>query len=78
LITANPTGLSVPTKSGNTPLHEACKCGASPLVIKLLIGNYPSAAYLRNSKGERPIDLARTNAAKIEVLNLLEKENLDR
>lgn len=74
LIKANPAGVSIPTKRGNTPLHEACKYGTCPAVIKLLIDNYPSAAYLRNSHGEQPIDLARANAAKTEVLNLLEME----
>jgi len=76
LIKENPAGVSAPTKSGNTPLHEACKYGTAPAVIKLLIENYPSAVYLRNSNGELPIDLANANAAKTEVLSLLERATL--
>jgi len=72
LLEVYPVGIKCVTKHKNTPLHDACKYGASLSVVELLLDKYPAALHQRNAEGALPIDRARANGAKSNVINLLE------
>ena len=72
LLEVYPVGIKCTTKHKNTPLHDACKHGASLSVVELLLDKYPDALQQRNAEGALPIDRARANGAKSNVIKLLE------
>jgi hypothetical protein len=61
ILTANPSAVFVEDRHFNTPLHVACRSGASMDVIRHLWVQYPGALAKRNFQGLTPLDVARTN-----------------
>jgi hypothetical protein len=61
ILVANPSSVEVEDRQFNTPLHVACRSGASMDVIRHLWVMYPGALAKRNFQGLTPLDVARTN-----------------
>jgi hypothetical protein len=61
ILSANPSSLLVEDRHFNTPLHIACRSGASMNVIRHLWHLYPEALSKRNFHGLTPLDVARNN-----------------
>jgi hypothetical protein len=61
ILMANPSSVLVEDRHFNTPLHVACRSGASVDVIRHLWIMYPGALAKRNFQGLTPLDVARTN-----------------
>jgi hypothetical protein len=61
ILMANPRSVLVEDRHFNTPLHVACRSGASVDVIRHLWIMYPGALAKRNFQGLTPLDVARTN-----------------
>jgi hypothetical protein len=61
ILMANPRSVMVEDRHFNTPLHVACRSGASMDVIRHLWVQYPGALAKRNFQGLTPLDVARTN-----------------
>jgi hypothetical protein len=61
ILVANPSSVMVEDRQFNTPLHVACRSGASMDVIRHLWVMYPGALAKRNFQGLTPLDVARTN-----------------
>ncbi len=62
ILVANPSSVQVEDRHFNTPLHVACRSGASMHVIRHIWVMYPGALAKRNFQGLTPLDVARTNA----------------
>ena len=58
LLKAFPAGAAAVDAEGNTPLHFAAACRASPAVVRALIAAHPEAAKLRGKMGRLPLSLA--------------------
>jgi hypothetical protein len=61
ILVANPSSVMVEDRHFNTPLHIACRSGASMDVIRHLLQWHPDALAKRNFQGLTPLDVARTN-----------------
>jgi hypothetical protein len=61
ILMANPSSVMVEDRHFNTPLHVACRSGASMNVIRHIWVMYPEALGMRNFQGCTPLDVARTN-----------------
>jgi hypothetical protein len=61
ILVANPSAAMVEDRHFNTPLHVACRSGASLDVIRHLWILYPEALAKQNFNGLTPLDLARNN-----------------
>jgi hypothetical protein len=61
ILVANPSSVLVEDRHFNTPLHVACRSGASMDVIRHLWIMYPGALAKRNFQGLTPLDVARMN-----------------
>jgi hypothetical protein len=61
ILVANPSSVLVVDRHFNTPLHVACRSGASMDVIRHLWMLYPEALAKRNFHGLTPLDVARNN-----------------
>jgi hypothetical protein len=61
ILEADPSSAMVEDRHFNTPLHVACRSGASMYVIRRLWVSYPGALAMRNFQGLTPLDVARTN-----------------
>jgi hypothetical protein len=62
ILFANPSSVFVEDRHFNTPLHVACRSGASMDVIRHLWILYPEALTKRNFHGLTPLDVARNNS----------------
>jgi hypothetical protein len=62
ILMANPSSVFVEDRHFNTPLHVACRSGASMDVIRHLLIIYPEALTKRNFHGLTPLDVARNNS----------------
>jgi hypothetical protein len=62
ILMANPSSVFVEDRHFNTPLHVACRSGASMDVIRHLWILYPEALTKRNFHGLTPLDVARNNS----------------
>ena len=62
ILNANPSSVLVEDRHFNTPLHVACRSGASMDVISHLCFQYPGALAKRNFQGLTPVDVARANS----------------
>jgi hypothetical protein len=61
ILAANPSAVLVEDRHFDTPLHVACRSGASIDVIRHLWIMYPGALAKRNFQGLTPLDVAQTN-----------------
>jgi len=50
-----PAQVSMRDSDGDTPLHAACRCGASVDVLNVLVGAYPAAVDQRDREGLTPL-----------------------
>jgi hypothetical protein len=62
ILVANPSSVLVEDRHFNTPLHVACRSGATMDVIRHLWILYPEALTKRNFHGLTPLDVARNNS----------------
>jgi hypothetical protein len=79
ILVANPSSVLVEDRHFNTPMHVACRSGASMDVIRHLWILYPEALTKRNFHGLTPLDVARNNShlCSDEVASFLWQKVLD-
>lgn len=53
------------------PLHSACRRGANPEVVQILLDAHPSAALIPDSLGRLPLHYALSNGADPRIVNSL-------
>jgi hypothetical protein len=79
ILVANPSSVLVEDRHFNTPMHVACRSGATVDVIRHLWILYPEALTKRNFHGLTPLDVARNNShmCSDEVASFLWQKVLD-
>jgi hypothetical protein len=79
ILVANPSSVMVEDRHFNTPMHIACRSGASMDVIRHLWILYPEALSKRNFHGLTPLDVSRNNGhlCSDEVASFLWQKVLD-
>jgi ankyrin repeat protein len=75
LIHAHPEGPKSRDDQGMLPIHLACRNGASPGVVKLLLESYPESLDILDRKNRSLSDLVRNSASsnKDAVLSMLDE-----